>query len=213
VSKYLDSNDIEYEVKSGAHMLWVYNNSDKKYSYYYTTGRWSPYGMHHYKHYQSKNIEDFCSRFLNRKVTSEPVSKILFDNSPIQKELCLEVERKTRYEVIERDPQGKDYRLHMLRNTKARARRRNIFFDLTLDDIQIGTHCPILDVKFEVGRENWHNSPSLDRIDNSRGYESDNVIVVCMMANSIKNQATPTQIRKVADFYGELTDSTGAVTS
>ncbi len=135
----------------------------------------------------------------------------LFDKTSIQKELCLD--RKTRYEVVERDPQGKDYRLHMLRHAKARARRRNIFFDLILDDIQIGTHCPILDIKFEVGRENWKNSPSLDRIDNSRGYESDNVIVVCMMANSIKNQATPDQIRKVADFYDEIKNSTGVVTS
>ena len=85
----------------------------------------------------------------------------LFDKTSIQKELCLD--RKTRYEVVERDPQGKDYRLHMLRHAKARARRRNIFFDLILDDIQIGTHCPILDIKFEVGRENWKNSPSLDQ--------------------------------------------------
>ena len=148
-----------------------------------------------------------------QNITYEPVSGVLFDKAPIKKELCLGLDRKTRYEVIERDPRGKDYRLTMLRHAKARARRRNIFFDLTLDDIQIGTHCPILDVKFEVGRENWHNSPSLDRIDNSRGYESDNVIVVCMMANSIKNQATPTQIRKVADFYDALKDSTGVVTS
>ena len=31
-----------------------------------------------------------------------------------------------------------------------------------------------------------------------------NYVVVSMMANSIKNQATPTQIRKVADFYEKL---------
>ena len=128
----------------------------------------------------------------------------LFDESP---NLCKGLDRKTRYEVVEKNPQSRDYRLTMLRHAKARARRRNIFFDLTLDDIKLGTHCPILDVKFEVGRENWQNSPSLDRIDNSRGYEPDNVIVVCMMANSIKNQATPDQIRKVADFYNEINGS------
>ena len=128
----------------------------------------------------------------------------LFDESS---SLCKGLDRKTRYEVVEKNPQSRDYRLTMLRHAKARARRRNIFFDLTLDDIKLGTHCPILDVKFEVGRENWQNSPSLDRIDNSKGYEPDNVIVVCMMANSIKNQATPDQIRKVADFYNEINGS------
>ena len=129
------------------------------------------------------------------------IQKDLFYNTPEQKELPMD--RKTRYETVEKNPQGKDYRLHMLRMAKKRARRRNIFFDLNLEDIQIGTHCPILGLKFEVGMDNWQNSPSLDRIDNNRGYESDNVIVVCMMANTIKNQATPDQIRKVADFYSE----------
>lgn len=129
------------------------------------------------------------------------IQKDLFYNTPEQKELPMD--RKTRYETVEKNPQGKDYRLHMLRMAKKRARRRNIFFDLNLEDIKIGTHCPILGLKFEVGMDNWQNSPSLDRIDNNRGYEADNVIVVCMMANTIKNQATPDQIRKVADFYSE----------
>ena len=129
------------------------------------------------------------------------IQKDLFYNTPEQKELPMD--RKTRYETVEKNPQGKDYRLHMLRMAKKRARRRNIFFDLNLEDIKIGTQCPILGLKFEVGMDNWQNSPSLDRIDNNRGYESDNVIVVCMMANTIKNQATPDQIRKVADFYSE----------
>ena len=62
----------------------------------------------------------------------------------------------------------------------------------------------ILGIPFEVGSDNWQNSPSLDRIDNKRGYEKGNVIVVSMMANSIKNQATPSQIKKVGDFYEKL---------
>ena len=92
----------------------------------------------------------------------------------------------------------------MLRKARNRAKKRGIYFNLTLDDIQIGERCPILDTPFKVGLDNWQNSPSLDRIDNTRGYEPDNVIVVSMMANSIKNQATPTQIKKVADFYEKL---------
>jgi hypothetical protein len=56
----------------------------------------------------------------------------------------------------------------------------------------------------EIGSDNWQNSPSLDRIDNTKGYEKGNVIMVSHMANSIKNQATPSQIKKVADFYMKL---------
>jgi hypothetical protein len=114
------------------------------------------------------------------------------------------MKRKERYKEVESDPQSKDYKLTMLRVAKARAKRRNFFFDLTIEDIHIGTECPILGIPFEVGLQNWQSSPSLDRINNQRGYEPDNIIVVCMMANSIKNQATPKQIKKVGNFYEKL---------
>jgi len=92
----------------------------------------------------------------------------------------------------------------MLRHARNRSKKRNIYFNLSLDDFEIGTKCPILNIPFKVGKENWQNSPSLDRIDNRRGYEKDNVIVVSTMANSIKNQATPKQIKKVAEFYEKI---------
>jgi hypothetical protein len=44
----------------------------------------------------------------------------------------------------------------------------------------------------------------MDRIDNTKGYEKGNVIIVSRLANVIKNQATPSQIKKVADFYMKL---------
>ena len=113
-------------------------------------------------------------------------------------------ERRERYERIESDPYNREYRLNMVRSAKKRAKRKNLFFDLKAEDIHMGEKCPILDIPFEVGTTCWYNSPSLDRIDTKRGYEPDNVIVVCMMANSIKNQATPEQIKKVGDFYAKL---------
>ena len=112
--------------------------------------------------------------------------------------------RKERYRLVEANPQNRQYKVTMLRKAKNRAKRRNIYFDITLDDITIGRESYILDIPFEVGSDNWQNSPSLDRIDNKRGYEKGNVIVVSMMANSIKNQATPSQIKKVGDFYEKL---------
>lgn len=66
--KFLDSKGIEYESRCGARMLWIYHPEEvwKKYSYYYTTGRWSPYKRAKMpkKHYHSKGIEDFVERFL-----------------------------------------------------------------------------------------------------------------------------------------------------
>lgn len=39
VEKYLIENGIDYEIKLGATMVWIYFNN-KKYQYFYTTGRW-----------------------------------------------------------------------------------------------------------------------------------------------------------------------------
>ena len=64
VENYLELKGIEYEVKSGARMLWIKTNRGL-YSYYYTTGRWSPYvkGGYPKKHYKSNGIVDFITRF------------------------------------------------------------------------------------------------------------------------------------------------------
>jgi len=94
----------------------------------------------------------------------------------------------------------------LLRDAKCRAKKRNIKFTLTKEDLKelITNTCPILDMELVIGMENWYDSPSLDRIDNTEGYEKGNVIMVSLMANSIKNQATPDQIQKVATFYKKL---------
>tara|TARA_B100001057_G_scaffold498608_1_gene606191 strand:+ start:2244 stop:2738 length:495 start_codon:yes stop_codon:yes gene_type:complete len=65
VVKFLEEKNINFEVKEGARMLWIYFK-DNKFSYYYTTGRWSPfiYKSNPKKHYHSTGIEDFYNRFL-----------------------------------------------------------------------------------------------------------------------------------------------------
>ena len=64
VENYLELKGIEYEVRSGAKILWIRTNRGL-YSYYYTTGRWSPYvkGGYPKKHYKSNGIVDFITRF------------------------------------------------------------------------------------------------------------------------------------------------------
>tara|TARA_R100001244_G_scaffold126404_1_gene96736 strand:- start:32 stop:334 length:303 start_codon:yes stop_codon:yes gene_type:complete len=68
VENYLTSKSIEYEVKEQARMIKVITEG-RDYSYYYTTGRWSPYkkyfgGYSTKKHYKSNGIEDFITRFI-----------------------------------------------------------------------------------------------------------------------------------------------------
>ena len=99
----------------------------------------------------------------------------------------------------------------MVNACKRRARKRGLEATLKKEDVYFPEYCPILGIKLEHGPENWENSPNIDRIDNTKGYTKDNVIVVSGLANNIKTSATPEQIKKVADFYASLYKEKGIV--
>ena len=83
-------------------------------------------------------------------------------------------------------------------------KKRGLEFNLSLENVVFPDVCPILNIKLEHGNKNWQTSPSIDRIDNSKGYTLDNIIVVSTLANSIKNCATWKQIIQVGTFYKNL---------
>jgi hypothetical protein len=96
---------------------------------------------------------------------------------------------------------------HFLWNSaKGRGKRDGIEFSLQPEDIVVPAVCPVLGLKLQRGTTKFRdNSPSLDRIDNSKGYLKGNVIVVSQLANRIKSNATVEQLCKVAEFYKGLT--------
>lgn len=70
----------------------------------------------------------------------------------------------------------------------------------------IPTRCPVLGIPLShgTGRNGSHaGSPTLDRLVPAFGYVPGNVLVVSSLANSIKSDGTPDQIRRVADFYAQ----------
>lgn len=72
---------------------------------------------------------------------------------------------------------------------KQRAAKSGLAFDLELSDIVIPERCPWLGVEIVAG-SGGGASPSLDRIDNSKGYVKGNVEVICWRANNLKSNAT-----------------------
>jgi hypothetical protein len=88
---------------------------------------------------------------------------------------------------------------------RGRAKAKGIPFNLTLADILIPKVCPVFGTPLEpsAGHSN-DNSPTLDRIIPSLGYTKGNVIVVSMLANRLKSDATPDQILRVGQFYLKL---------
>lgn len=97
-------------------------------------------------------------------------------------------------------------RKNMLAAAKTRARRKNLEFNLCLADINIPQLCPALGIPLFVGTDGKpiSNSPTLDRIDNNKGYVKENVIVISYKANTIKNNASVEELYSIARFYGSL---------
>ena len=92
----------------------------------------------------------------------------------------------------------------MLQHARNRAELYNRDFDITVDDIYIPKTCPVLGMKLVHGWEDDENSPTLERIDNNKGYLKENIMVVSALSNRIKNSATPKQILTVGWFYKKL---------
>lgn len=79
------------------------------------------------------------------------------------------------------------------------AKKRGLTFDIEVSDIVIPDACPLLGIPLSHGVGHSHAaSPSLDRIDPSKGYVKGNVWVISSRANAIKNDATPDELERIA---------------
>lgn len=87
----------------------------------------------------------------------------------------------------------------MIAGAKWRAKKKNLEFSIVKEDIKIPTHCPILGIaiKRNVGSGFHNDSPSLDRIDNTRGYTKDNIRVISNRANILKCDATYEELKLI----------------
>lgn len=89
-----------------------------------------------------------------------------------------------------------EYRLQMLLNSsKQRATLKNREHSLTLEDIKqlypSDGKCPVFGFDLEFGNAGFREtSPSIDRIDSSKGYTRDNIQIISWKANRLKAYAT-----------------------
>ena len=92
----------------------------------------------------------------------------------------------------------------MINDARKRAERKGIDFDLDQSDLIVPPTCPVLGIElFVSGGKRTANSPSLDRIDNSRGYIKSNVRVISFRANALKNDATIEELEKIVNYMKE----------
>lgn len=97
----------------------------------------------------------------------------------------------------------------MTSKARRRAKDKGFPFDLTSQYIMSIAEdvCPVFGTElcWERGNGFSPNSPTLDRIVPELGYVEGNVAVISMRANAIKQDATPDELRKVADWIEKET--------
>jgi hypothetical protein len=104
---------------------------------------------------------------------------------------------------------------NMLWDSRKRAKKRGMEHTLTIEDLySLYTNtCPIngVDLLWERGHgKPQENSPSLDRIDSTKGYTKDNVWLISYRMNRIKNDATIEELQMILSACLEVTSNTSS---
>lgn len=87
----------------------------------------------------------------------------------------------------------------MFRGAKARARKKGIQFDLSLEEVpEIPNTCPILGLFLLRGCGSFiSESPTLDRINPELGYTKGNVRIISHRANRLKSNSNSDDMRNI----------------
>lgn len=84
---------------------------------------------------------------------------------------------------------------------KSNAKQSGIEWAIEFGEIEFPTVCPVLGIELDYWTSSRQdNSISFDRIDNSKGYVSGNVIIMSWRANRIKNDGTVEEHKKIYEF-------------
>lgn len=90
---------------------------------------------------------------------------------------------------------------YLWETAKRRAKKDGRVFGITPADLPVPEFCPVLGHKLAFGIKQFSAvSPSVDAVRPELGYIPGNVRVISHRANTIKQDATPTELRKVADW-------------
>ena len=106
--------------------------------------------------------------------------------------------------VINRNYGRHDARGYLLAAARYRATERGMQFTITKEDIVIPDKCPLLGIDIIPKAKDRRHSPSLDRIDSTKGYTPDNVWVVSSRANTLKNDASLQELQTLVENLQKL---------
>ena len=109
----------------------------------------------------------------------------------------------------ERDPK-RAWAVYAVGGAKERAARAKVPFDLDKDYVSaiIPAACPVFGTPFLFigGKRIRPDSPTIDRLEPTKGYVRGNVAIISAKANAIKSNATADEIQRVAEWLRSVKD-------
>lgn len=97
----------------------------------------------------------------------------------------------------------------ILPGLRYRAKKTGMDFFITAADIPLPDICPVLGIPLSLvacrtgNFQPPDNSPSVDRIDNTKGYIPGNVAVISWRANKLKNDASLAEVSAIVRYMEE----------
>lgn len=182
----------------------------KGYKYCNECKQWLPlseFGFHSKKGKGRRYINSVCKKCACIRTKQSPNRKetVKFNNevNAVRREIDLEFKKHLSDIDKKYNHSNRGIIMKMLQRAKTRAALLNKEFNLEPEDIIIPEYCPILGLKLEVSSTQGGNesSPSLDRIDSSKGYIKGNIQVISRQANIMKNSADSDTLKKFAKYY------------
>ncbi len=97
--------------------------------------------------------------------------------------------------------QGRNQIYRLYHSVKQGAKRKNLEFTITMEDIKIPETCPYMGwpITNLYGCGRVRTNASIDRIDPSKGYTPDNIMIISDFANTMKQNATPEELLLFAE--------------
>lgn len=90
-------------------------------------------------------------------------------------------------------------------NKRSNAKAKGHIFTVLFSEVEFPTHCPVFGIELDYYAEKMQeNSVSFDAVKPELGYVVGNVVVMSWRANRIKNDGTPEEHRRIADFVESL---------
>jgi hypothetical protein len=145
--------------------------------------KWKEKNPNYQKEYYEKNKEQITKKKRQcRAARREHYAEVAKTRYNLKRESILEktkIHRKKHPEIL------------LVNAARARAKKKNLSFNLTRESIKIPDKCPLLEIPlFTCEGKAGDNSPTLDRIIPELGYVEGNVWVISFKANVIKNSAS-----------------------